>query len=81
MNNETMKGKPMTKWKRVTKYDPALSKALKAWNSRNEEFHLLMKLAVIGHPTVRIPKEKTLLALLRANPREDFLRRLTASNN
>ena len=42
---------------------------------------LLCRLANVHHPAVRLPKEVTFHALLRANPREDFLRRLTASNN
>jgi hypothetical protein len=49
--------------------------------SRREVFKLLMNLTAVGHPAVRIPKEKTLAALLRANPREEFLRRLAASLN
>ena len=49
--------------------------------SGGEAVKLLIDLTAIGHPAVRIPKEKTLPALLRANPREAFLRRLAASNN
>jgi hypothetical protein len=47
-------------------------------------FKLLCELAVIEHPAVVIPTERTLEGLIRANPPEEFRRRLEAfdpSNN
>jgi hypothetical protein len=52
--------------------------------SRPEVFKLLCEMAAIERPSVVIPKDRTLVALLRANPINDFLRRLEAfdpSNN
>jgi hypothetical protein len=41
----------------------------------------LIDATAIAHPAVIIPKEKSLPALIHANPRADFLRRLAAANN
>jgi hypothetical protein len=41
----------------------------------------LIDCAAINHPAVIIPREKTLPALLRANPPHEFLRRLKAFSN
>jgi hypothetical protein len=46
-----------------------------------DTFRLLVDMTAINHPAVRIPKRKTLPALLLANPPNDFLRRLAVSNN
>jgi hypothetical protein len=75
MTTTNMKGtKRMTKWKPVTKYSKAVSNALKTYDRKS--FELLCDMVVINHPAVRIPKRKTLVALINANPRADFLRRL-----
>jgi hypothetical protein len=73
------KNTTMTRWKPVTKYSKAVSNALKTYDRKS--FELLCDMITINHPVVRIPKHKTLAALIRLNPREDFLRRLAASNN
>jgi hypothetical protein len=41
----------------------------------------LIDLASVNHPAVRIPSTKTLDALLRQNPPNEFLRRLKAFRN
>ncbi len=46
-----------------------------------DTFRLLVNMAALNHPAVRILKRKTLPALLLANSPKDFLRRLAASNN
>jgi len=69
----------MTKWQPVTKYSKALGNALNTYDRKS--FDLLCNMAMIYHPAVRIPKRKTLVALINANPRADFLRRLAAFNN
>jgi len=42
---------------------------------------VLVGAIAIHHPAVIMPKEWTFSGFLRANPREDFLRRLAAANN
>ena len=49
--------------------------------SRVEALKLLIDKAAANHPAVVIPRERTLVELLRVNPLKDFLRRLQAANN
>jgi hypothetical protein len=46
-----------------------------------QAFKALIDAMAIAHPAVIMPKEKSLPALIHANPRADFLRRLAAANN
>jgi hypothetical protein len=48
--------------------------------SGSDVIKLLIELTAIEHPVVRIPKKKTFVALLKANPPKEFLRRLEAFN-
>jgi hypothetical protein len=86
--NVKMKTTPQKRWKTERLLQ-------RAWNcergpeqdngyehlTNTEAALLLCRLANVHHPAVKLPKEGTLHALLRDNPREDFLRRLAASNN
>jgi hypothetical protein len=49
--------------------------------TRQESARVLAGAMALCHPAVNMPKGRTFGALLRANHRRDFLRRLAASNN